>query len=43
MPEILRLVAAGNKVGAIKAYRDATGAGLREAKEAVEQLGRGVH
>jgi hypothetical protein len=32
---------AGDKIGAIKAYRDATGAGLAEAKRAVESyLGR---
>ncbi len=28
---------AGEKIAAIKAYRDATGAGLAEAKEAVER------
>ncbi|HVL11792.1 MAG TPA: ribosomal protein L7/L12 [Gemmata sp.] len=32
---------AGDKIGAIKAYREATGAGLAEAKRAVESyLGR---
>jgi ribosomal protein L7/L12 len=29
----------GDKIGAIKAYREETGAGLAEAKEAVERLG----
>jgi ribosomal protein L7/L12 len=31
-------IAAGRMLNAIKLYREATGAGLREAKEAVEQL-----
>ena len=30
----------GDEIGAIKAYREATGAGLRESKEAVEALKR---
>jgi ribosomal protein L7/L12 len=34
------LAARGKKIPAIKAYRAATGAGLREAKEAVEALQR---
>lgn len=29
-----------HKIAAIKAYREATGAGLREAKEAVEEMER---
>ncbi|GGZ82402.1 hypothetical protein ACFOOM_22515 [Streptomyces echinoruber] len=33
------LVRADRRVEAIKAYREATGAGLREAKEAVDRLG----
>jgi ribosomal protein L7/L12 len=36
--EVLGLVQAGRKIDAIKAYRAATGAGLAEAKKAVEQL-----
>lgn len=36
--EILELLADGKKIGAIKVYRDATGAGLREAKGFVEDL-----
>lgn len=34
-------IAAGNKIEAIKLYRDATGAGLAEAKEAVELIAAG--
>ena len=37
---ILRWLAAGQKVQAIKFYREETGAGLIESKEAVEALGR---
>lgn len=29
---------AGNKIGAIKVYREQTGLGLKESKEAVEKL-----
>jgi ribosomal protein L7/L12 len=36
--EVLGLLQAGRKIEAIKAYRAATGAGLAEAKEAVETL-----
>ena len=32
----------GNKIEAIKLYRDATGVGLKEAKDAVEQTGGGT-
>jgi ribosomal protein L7/L12 len=35
------LLDAGQKIAAIKAFREATGAGLAEAKEAVEALERG--
>ncbi|MGB6044253.1 MAG: ribosomal protein L7/L12 [Pirellulales bacterium] len=38
--EILNLLAAGKKIAAIKRYREATGAGLAEAKEAVERIER---
>ncbi|MFF7854470.1 ribosomal protein L7/L12 [Streptomyces sp. NPDC007904] len=37
--EIERLVREGRKVQAVKVYREATGAGLVEAKEAVDRLG----
>lgn len=37
---ILVLVRGGKKIHAIKLYREVTGAGLREAKEAVEYLER---
>lgn len=37
--EVNALVREGRKIEAIKAYRQATGAGLREAKEAVDKLG----
>lgn len=36
--EVLRLVAAGELIEAIKRYRELTGAGLGEAKAAVERL-----
>lgn len=38
--EVLELVRAGQKIHAIKRYREVTGAGLREAKEAVEAIER---
>lgn len=34
--EIGRLIAEGNKIAAIKLYRDSTGVGLKEAKDAVD-------
>ena len=37
-PEILELVRRGNKIGAIKLFREETGFGLKEAKEFVESL-----
>lgn len=37
---IMVLLRGGRKIQAIKLYRDATGAGLREAKEAVEHMER---
>lgn len=36
--EVVALARAGKKIEAIKVYREATGAGLLEAKEAVERL-----
>ncbi|MBS0197168.1 MAG: hypothetical protein JSR77_10455 [Planctomycetes bacterium] len=41
--EILQIARSGNKIAAIKMYRDRTGAGLAEAKSAVEDglLGKG--
>lgn len=39
--ELRDLLAAGQKIEAIKRYREATGVGLAEAKEAVEALERG--
>jgi ribosomal protein L7/L12 len=38
--EIRRLLAEGKKISAIKLYREQTGVGLKEAKEAVERLQR---
>lgn len=35
---VVELVDAGRKIEAIKAYREATGAGLNEAKDAVEAI-----
>ncbi|MEV6942465.1 ribosomal protein L7/L12 [Streptomyces sp. NPDC051172] len=37
--EVNALVRDGRKIQAIKVYREATGAGLKEAKEAVDKLG----
>jgi hypothetical protein len=39
--EIQRLIHAGNKIEAIKIFREAFGTGLKEAKEAVEAIERG--
>ena len=38
LDEVAGLARAGRKIEAIKAYREATGAGLREAKDAVDRL-----
>lgn len=37
--DVLRLLSAGKKISAIKLYRERTGVGLKEAKEAVEAIG----
>ncbi|MFI2200658.1 ribosomal protein L7/L12 [Streptomyces sp. NPDC020192] len=39
MDEVAALVREGKKIHAIKVYRESTGAGLKEAKEAVDRLG----
>jgi ribosomal protein L7/L12 len=39
MDEIDALLRDGKKIQAIKTYREITGAGLKEAKEAVERMG----
>lgn len=41
MGEVARLVQAGNKIEAIKLYRQLTGLGLKEAKDAVEKIAAG--
>lgn len=42
LQQVEALLGRGKTIEAIKAYREATGAGLREAKEAVDRLsGRG--
>ena len=41
LAEIGQLIRAGNKIAAIKLYRETFGAGLREAKDAVENLAAG--
>ncbi len=41
MEQVYALIEAGNKIGAIKLYREMTGLGLAESKEAVEALERG--
>ena len=37
-PEVLELVRAGDRMGAIRKYRELTGAGMHEAQELVETL-----
>jgi ribosomal protein L7/L12 len=37
-PEVLRLIRGGNKIGAIKRYRELTGLGLKESKEAIDEI-----
>ncbi|MDC0770487.1 ribosomal protein L7/L12 [Streptomyces sp. HD] len=39
MDEVVALVRQGKQIPAIKLYREITGAGLKEAKEAVDRLG----
>jgi ribosomal protein L7/L12 len=41
LDDIKAEIAAGNKINAIKLYRDAAGAGLAEAKQAVELIAAG--
>lgn len=41
LKEVLRLARAGNKIAAIKLYRETFNVGLAEAKDAVERLERG--
>jgi hypothetical protein len=40
-PDLVSAVERGDTIGAIKAYRQWTGAGLREAKDAVDAIARG--
>ena len=40
MKEVVRLIKEGNKLEAIKVFREATGVGLKDAKEAVEAIER---
>lgn len=40
-PEIRSLVAEGKHIPAIKAYREQTGAGLKEAKDAIDAFAAG--
>ena len=39
-PDVVRFLENGQKIHAIKAYRDRTGAGLAEAKAVVERIAR---
>jgi ribosomal protein L7/L12 len=39
-PMVLQELQQGRKIQAIKAYREATGVGLKEAKDEVEAIGR---
>ena len=41
MAEVAQLLRAGNKIAAIKLYRETFGVGLKDAKDAVEQIERG--
>ena len=38
LPQVTAFLRDGKKIQAIKAYREATGAGLKEAKDAVERM-----
>ena len=40
MKDVVRLIKDGNKIEAIKTFREATGVGLKEAKDAVEAIER---
>lgn len=40
-PGVMEAIEAGNTIEAIKAYREATGVGLAEAKDAVEAIRAG--
>ena len=40
-PGVMEAIQAGNTIEAIKAYREATGVGLAEAKDAVEKIRTG--
>ncbi|MFE0019780.1 hypothetical protein [Amycolatopsis sp. NPDC059021] len=40
--EVTALLAQGKKIVAVKRYREVTGADLRDAKEAVDRIGRGT-
>jgi len=37
-PQAIELLRAGNKVAAIRLYKDTTGAGLKDSKNAVEEI-----
>jgi ribosomal protein L7/L12 len=39
-PSVLQKLEQGRKIQAIKLYREQTGVGLKEAKDAVEELAR---
>ncbi len=41
LAEVTDLIGRGKRIAAIKAYREATGASLREAKDAVDELADG--
>jgi sugar lactone lactonase YvrE len=41
MKEVVDLIHRGNKIGAIKVYREITGMGLKESKEAIEAIEAG--
>jgi ribosomal protein L7/L12 len=41
-PEVADLLRQGRKIAAIKAYRERTGAGLKEAKQEVERIAAGL-
>ncbi|MFG1646993.1 ribosomal protein L7/L12 [Amycolatopsis sp. NPDC049252] len=38
LPEVRKYLMEGKKIQAIKAYRESTGAGLKDAKDAVERM-----
>ena len=41
-PRLTELIMSGNTIEAVKLYRELTGAGLAESKDAVDEIGKGM-